>query len=59
MEYADVVWNGTCQKDLDKLDSIHITAARIVTGGTKNATLLILWRKWDGKPLQQDGEGTN
>ena len=35
MEYADVIWDGACQKDIDKMNKIHLTAARIVTGGTE------------------------
>ena len=35
MEYADVVWAGAYERDLLKLDQLHISAARIVTGATK------------------------
>ena len=34
MDYASVVWGGTYQSDLDKLEKINIDAMRIVTGAT-------------------------
>jgi hypothetical protein len=39
IEYADILWAGAFEKDLNKLDTIHHSAARIVTGGTRRCNI--------------------
>ena len=38
IEYADVIWAGSYEKDLEKLDSIHHKGARIVSGATERCS---------------------
>ena len=47
-EYCNVVWGGTYETDLQKLEKIHIDAMRIVTGATAKCSLnkLYLETKW-------------
>ena len=34
MEYANVVWGGSYDSNLDKLEKIHIDGMRLITGAT-------------------------
>ena len=43
MEYGDVVWAGARDKDLVKLDRIHVDAMRIVTGATARSNIAKLY----------------
>jgi hypothetical protein len=38
LEYADVVWAGAFEKDLNKLDQVHHCAARLVSGATQRCS---------------------
>jgi hypothetical protein len=39
LEYADTIWDNIPEYLRDKLESIQIEAARIVTGATKGTTI--------------------
>ena len=39
MEYGDVVWAGSPDCDLEKLDKVHIRAMRIITGATERSNI--------------------
>ena len=39
MEYGDVVWAGSPDCDLEKLDKVHIRAMRIITGATEHSNI--------------------
>ena len=39
LEYADIVWSGATGRDLAKLDKVHVSAMRIVTGATARSNV--------------------
>ena len=43
MEYAIVVWGGTFDSDILKLEKIHINAMRLVTGATSKSNIANLY----------------
>ena len=42
LEYGDIVWSGSCDCDLDKLDKIHVGATRL-TGAAERSDTNILY----------------
>ena len=44
MEYAIVVWGGTYDSDILKLEKIHIDAMRLVTGATAKSNIASLYK---------------
>ena len=43
LEYGDIVWSGACDRDLDKLDKVHVRAMRLITGATERSHTNILY----------------
>ena len=43
MEYANVVWGGSYDSDINKLERIHIAAMRLVTGATSHSNIQRLY----------------
>jgi len=43
MEYANVVWGGTYESDMLKLEIIHIDGMRLVTGATAQSNIVNLY----------------
>ncbi len=43
MEYANVVWGGTYESDMLKLERIHIDGMRLVTGATARSNIANLY----------------
>ena len=43
LEYGDIVWSGACDRDLDKLDKVHVRAKRLITGVTERSHTNILY----------------
>ena len=50
--YADVVWNNKTLFLINKLENVHIEAARIVTGGTRLVTINSLYKETGWETLQ-------
>ena len=42
LEYGDVLFAGTCEKDLSKINKIEIDAMRVVTGATSRSSIALL-----------------
>jgi hypothetical protein len=45
MEYANVVWGGTYESDMLKLERIHIDGMRLVTGATARSNIANLYNE--------------
>ena len=43
MEYGDVLYAGTYDSDLCKLDRIQVNAMRVVTGATERSNIALLY----------------
>ena len=43
MEYASIVWGGSYDSDLYKLEQVHIDAMRLVTGATAKSNIVKLY----------------
>ena len=52
LEYADVLWAGTYDSDLLKLDRVQIDAMRIVTGATEKSNIQSLYEETGWTRLQ-------
>ena len=54
MEYGNVVWGGTYENDLQKLEKIHVDAMRLVTGATARSNINNLYNetKWQSISLR-------
>ena len=53
LEYGDVLWGGSYQQDLDKLDRVHIRAMRVITGATERSSTLNLFHDLGWRTLDQ------
>ena len=56
MEYARVVWGGSYDSDLYKLDQVHIDAMRLITGATAKSNISKLYEDtvWPTLKEQRD-----
>ena len=45
LEYGDVLWAGTYDSDLSKIDAIQVEAMRIVTGATARSNINLLYEE--------------
>ena len=45
MEYASVVWGGTYDSDLCKLDQVQVEAMRLITGATARSSIKALYEE--------------
>ena len=45
MEYANVVWGGTFDSDILKLEKIHVDAMRLICGATARSNIANLYRE--------------
>ena len=43
LEYGDKVWSVACDRDLDKLDKVHVRAMRLITSATERSNTNILY----------------
>ena len=43
MEYANIVWGGTFDSDILKLEKIHVDGMRLVTGATARSNIANLY----------------
>ena len=50
LEYADCVWAGTYDVDLNLLDNIQVTAMRIVTGAPARSNIANLYEETRWEP---------
>ena len=39
MEYGNIVWGGTYNSDIVKLERIHVDASRLITGATARSNI--------------------
>ena len=53
MEYAQVVWGGTYDSDMAKLERIQVDALRVITGATARSNIVNLYRDTDYETFQQ------
>ena len=53
MEYAIVVWGGTCDNDIVKLESIHIDAMRLIAGATARSNIVNVQNEVGFSTIQQ------
>ena len=54
LEYGDKVWSGACDRDLDKLDKVHVRAMRLITGATNDHIQIFYMMISDGISYQLD-----
>ncbi len=52
MEYANVVWGGTYDSDLMKLENIHLDALRLITGATARSNIVKVHEEYGGYTVQ-------
>ena len=45
MEYANVVWGGSYDCDIMKLENIHIDAIRLIAGATARSNIVNLYHE--------------
>ena len=45
MEYASIVWGGTYDCDIVKLENIHVDAIRLITGATARSNIVNLYKE--------------
>ena len=53
LEYADTLWSGAHDQDLNKLDKVHLRAMRIVTGATQRCSTQALYEDIGWHTLSQ------
>ena len=53
MEYGDMLWTGTYENDLAKLDRIEIEALRIITGATARSNVNLTYSEVNWHPLRE------
>lgn len=53
MEYAQVVWGGTYDSDMVKLERIQVDALRVITGATARSNIANLYKDTDCESFQQ------
>ena len=53
LEYADSLWNGAYDQDLNRLDKVHIRAMRIITGATQRSSTQALYGELGWHTLAQ------
>lgn len=53
LEYADVVWNGSCNADRDLLENLQFEAARLVTGALKGTYRVNLLKETAWRTLKE------
>ena len=58
IEYANVVWGGTYDSDLVKLETMNIKAMRIVTGATAKSNIQTLYVETGWQTIQERIEGS-
>ena len=56
MEYGNVVWGGTFDTDLIKLEKIHVDGMRLVTGATARSNIANLYTETCWKSLNERWE---
>ena len=54
MKNANIVWGGTSDVDLVKLEKIHVDAMRCITGVTANQILIICIQTLNGIALKTE-----
>ena len=45
MEYANVVWSGTYDSDIVKLENVHVKGMRLITGVTARSNISNLHKR--------------
>ena len=45
LEYADIIWDNITEYLVNKIESIQLEAARIVTGGNRLAPRYLLYKE--------------
>lgn len=58
MEYANILWGGSYESDLSKLEKIHIDGMRLVTGATANSNIGNLYNESSWQTIRQRCEDT-
>ena len=53
LEYADSLWDGAHDQDLNRLDRVHIRAMRIITGATQRCNTQALYTELGWHTLSQ------
>ena len=53
IEYGSVVWGGSYDSDLRKLDSLQIDALRIITGATARSSITALYKETNFIPISE------
>jgi hypothetical protein len=56
MEYANVLWGGSYESDISKLEKIHIDGMRLVTGATANSNIARLYAETSWQTVRQRSE---
>jgi len=52
MEYASVVWGGSYDSDILKLENIHLDAMRLITGATARSNIIKVHEEFGGYTVQ-------
>ncbi len=52
MEYANIIWGGSYNTDLDKLEKIHIDGMRLITGATAHCNITNLYTETNYMPVR-------
>lgn len=53
LEYADIIWDNIPEYLVNKIESIQLEAARIVTGGNRLASRHLLYKETGWEPLSK------
>ena len=53
VEYADIIWDNTTVMLIQKVESVQIEAARIVTGGTRLTSIAALYKETGWQKLSE------
>lgn len=56
LEYADIIWDNIPEYLVNKIESIQLEAARIVTGGNRLASRHLLYKETGWEPLSKRRE---
>ncbi|MCP3900406.1 MAG: RNA-directed DNA polymerase [Desulfobacteraceae bacterium] len=52
MEYANIIWGGSYDNDIDKLENIHLEAMRLITGATARSNILRVYKEYGGSTIK-------
>ena len=59
MEYANVVWGGSFESDISKLERVHVDAMRLVTGATARSNINNLYKDCNWVTIKDQIDGSS